>query len=217
MQEAIHTEVYRGYDISIYPDYDTESPDNWGNEDVFLVAFHRNFSVERDGFSEGLCGSIYRGGKYEDESINHEARDTMKKYHVFNLEAYIHSGVRLAIANEGNFPDRQWDVSLLGTVFVSKSEARTKKMAKELAQGLIKTWNTYLEGSVYGFTVTKNGEDVESCWGFYEDDTIEESSVLAEARSHADYDYEQRLKKHVQSRKAQIAKHVPLSARQSLA
>jgi hypothetical protein len=32
----------------------------------------------------------------------------------------------LALSHEGNFPDRQWDVSRLGLVFAAKKEARAQ-------------------------------------------------------------------------------------------
>ena len=31
-----------GCTVTLYTDPDAESPDGWGNEDVFLVAFHRD-------------------------------------------------------------------------------------------------------------------------------------------------------------------------------
>lgn len=122
------------------------------------------------GISEGLAQCIANGGKYEDGSINDEAKDYLKKYHVFGLEAYIHSGVSLSLSRQGNFPDRCWDVSQIGLVFVAKKEARTRAKAEKLARGLISTWNEYLSGAVYGFHLeNKQGEVIDSCWGYYGD------------------------------------------------
>src|SRR3990172_6163906 len=83
---------YKGYTIKIIPDDNAESPDEWGNEDVFLVGYHRDFSVERNEIvTEGQCWAIFTRNPDEDEK---EVVDALRKqYHVFGLEAYIHSGV----------------------------------------------------------------------------------------------------------------------------
>jgi hypothetical protein len=133
-------------------DDDPMSPDSWENEDLFLVAYHRDFWIERKKFiSKDECIALFR----DDKKDSDYRADIAKKYHVFGLEAYIHSGVRLALSNEGNFCDRQWDVSKLGCVFVSKEE-----------------WNMYLSGDVWGVVVEEYDQDKkqidqDSCWGFY--------------------------------------------------
>lgn len=61
----------------------------------------------------------------------------MKKYHVFILEAYIHSGVSLSIHN-GVKKDR-WDSSLVGMLFISKDEFKTRAKATEYATKHLET------------------------------------------------------------------------------
>lgn len=218
-RETIHEEERNGYTIKIYPDYYyQETPNDWGDDEMFLVAFHRDFTVDRKGFDLETVRAVANGGKYEDGSKNEYALDILHDYHVFGLEAYIHSGVSLSLSYEGNYPDRRWDVSQLGMVFVSKKQTRFKKKAREYALGLLKTWNAVLEGSVYGFVVEKDGDTVDSCCGFIETEyPIEKTSVLKEARSSADWYFKDSLKKHIEKRKEQIQKHVPLYAREALA
>lgn len=217
-RETVHIEERNGYTINIYPDYDyQETPDDWGNDDVFLVAFHRDFTVERDGFGVETMRAVMNGGKNEDGEKDERAVEILHDYHVFGLEAYIHSGVHLSLSYEGNYPDRRWDVSQLGCVLVSKKEARLKKTARTRALGLLETWNAVLEGSVYGFVIEKDGEHVDSCWGFIETEyPIEKTYVLKEAREQADWYYHDALKKHVEERKAQIKHNVPLQKREAL-
>jgi hypothetical protein len=115
-----------------------------------------------------------------------EGRDIshLKDYWIFPLEACIHSGVCLYLSG-GCAIDRQWDVSQLGAVFVSKKEARLSKSARELALSLIKTWNLYLSGQVYSFSVTDpDGEDVDSCGGFFTDNI--EKDILVYCRATID-------------------------------
>ncbi len=220
------TKTENGYEARyLVQDDNAMSPDEDGDEGLFLVGYHRDFTVDRGqqqlirifkeedfkkdngyngrvyadgygwkskeeaqkaglinkevrrgnyvpGISKELAQHIANGGKYEDGSINEEAKEYLKRYYIFGLEAYIHSGVRLALSNEGNFCDRQWDVSQLGLVFVSKEEWKTRAKAREAALGLISTWNEYLDGNVYGivkeeYDANKTPMTQDSCWGFY--------------------------------------------------
>ena len=48
MEEDIY---YKGYKIKIRQDEDSESPNDWGDENLFLVYDHRQFTVKREGFN----------------------------------------------------------------------------------------------------------------------------------------------------------------------
>src|SRR3990167_8973304 len=146
-ENEIYTEKKNGLTIKIFQDDNPQSPEEWGDDSLFLVADHRDFYVKPP----------------KNSTTESVVKDYNKTHHVFGLEAYIHSGVVLSLSREGNFVDRQWDVSQLGLVFVAKNETKTKGKARKLAQGLIKTWNQSLSGDVYGYDI----EDGDSCWGFY--------------------------------------------------
>ena len=163
---------YKGHKIKLMQDESAESPDSWEDDAAFLVGYHRDFTVERDDIITKEDLQEYFG---ENKKI-----PQLKEYHIFGLEAYIHSGVVLALSHEGNFPDRQWDVSQLGAVLISKKEARSRKKAKELEQALIETWNQYLSGDIWGYIIEdKNGEVVGSCWGFYGIEDAEREALQA--------------------------------------
>lgn len=185
--ETVHEEQRHGLVIKISQDEDPQSPDEYGDDNLFLVGYHRDFTVERDKVitKQGLIDCLAKP-----ENLDPEALDRVKafkeKYHIFGLEAYIHSGVCLALSHEGGFPDRQWDVSQLGAVFLAKSEWKTWKQAHRTAQGHIEGWNDYLSGNVYGYVVTtQDGEDIESCWGF-QGNYDAQYGALSEARSIVD-------------------------------
>lgn len=232
--ENIHEEKYQGLTIKISHDDDVQGPQEWGDDNVFLVAYHRNFSVDaprktlpqdqwtisdhksvctqcgqrnftslkETGNTCGKCGEATRIDKtfYKETQgqpmfskneliayMQHDKEncdvDLFNKYHVFGLEAYIHSGVSLALSHEGNFPDRRWDVSQLGAVLIAKTEAKTNAKARKIAQGLIETWNEYLSGNVYGYQIEDaEGNEIESCWGFY-GDYDSKGGALSEAKS----------------------------------
>lgn len=161
--------------LRIEQDEDAQSPAEFEDTEVFLIANHRDFFVPPSKDERN----------FEVATVIEEQRKT---HHVFMLEAYIHSGVRLALAGEGNFPDRRWDVSLLGAVFVSKSEWRTRKAAYKAAQSKVEEWNTYLSGDVWGFIVEDDdGNQLDSCWGFYGHDYCEKEgqAALEYAKTHS--------------------------------
>lgn len=207
MNNPIETITRDGITASIYQDENTESPNDWGGTDVFLVAFHRDFSVECEGFSKEVCELL--GGEYEiySEELMERVAQIKREYHFFSLEAYIHSCVRLALSSEGDFHDRRWDVSQLGVVFVSKKAARTKAKARTLAHGLIKTWNQYLSGDVYGYVI----EDGDSSWGFYGEEAVREAANEAIADA-----IQARWKAHAAKKRAEIMYKVPLEKRTKL-
>ena len=171
----------------LYIDYDTdtESPNDWDNDTVFLVFTHRNFNVQREGF---IPIDIYNA--LQEKSTEYD------EYYVFPLFAYIHSGVSLYLNHNGD----KFDTSSTGFVLVKKEEhsedeRRTKSKAQEMANNLIDVWNKYLSGQVFRYTLVQvrhyikvffplkpeeeiikdlhnsdsfeEEEDVDSCGGFY--------------------------------------------------
>lgn len=169
-----------GLSLYIVRDEDAQSPDEFGDESLFLVADHRDFYVKPP----------------ESSTFETVVGDYEKTHHVFGLEAYIHSGVSLALSNEGSFPDRQWDVSRLGAVFVSKKEWPKHEDAKKTAEGYIETWNTYLSGDVWGYVPEdEEGEHIDSCWGYYGHEHAEEAGREA---------LEYSAKQHEKERKAML-------------
>lgn len=199
--EAIYTEEYKNCLIKIYQDENCQLPSEWGDDGMFITAYHRDFSIDSKEISKNECIALAGG----DMMIERERLNELKnKYWYFGLEAYIHSGVVLALSHEGNFPDRNWDVSQLGMVFVTKTEAKTRERAKKMAQGLIETWNDCLSGNVYGFMTEdeKNGIDIDSWWGFYGD--YNKSGILDEAKNSIDF-YLKKERKEAKNKKADFS------------
>lgn len=162
-----------GLTVTIEPEFEPQSPQSDGDTGLFIVANHRQFYVPEP------------GEKRIPESAK-EVVDKYKKTHwVFPLEAYIHSGVRLALGGEGNFPDRQWDVSQLGFVFAAKSDWRLSKSARKVALGLIETWNQYLSGDVWYWEILdEDGTVVESCGGCFGEEDARKMAIDC-AKHHA--------------------------------
>lgn len=171
------TLIHEGVTIEIHQDTDAQSPSEWGDTSLFLVANHRDCYIPEPG----------------EKRITDDASELVERWKathwIFPLEAYIHSGVVLALSGEGNFPDRQWDVSQLGFVFCDKKEWRLRKSARKAALSHVETWNQYLSGDVWGYVVDPDGLNEDSCWGFYGFDyCVEEAKSIAEQAAKAKSD-----------------------------
>jgi len=201
MREEFETIEHAGLTIEIHQDTDPIGPNEWGDDGLFLIAGHRDFYVPPSSNERNF-------------SMQAEIDKRRETYHIFGLEAYIHSGVVLALSQEGNFPDRQWDVSQLGVVFAKKSEWRLRKSAEKAARGLIEEWNQYLSGDVYGYIIKDaDGYDIpncldSSCWGFYGHDL-----VVSEAKEAAEGIAKSIRDKKAAKLKAFIKNKVPISKR----
>ena len=96
------------------------------------------------------------------------------------VHLYEHSGISLSINYEGQYADR-WDSGTCGFVIITKEDIREcygikrvtqkhiDKAVKEI-EGELKELNQYINGEVYGFEITEEGEETDSCGGFYGDD-----------------------------------------------
>ncbi len=153
---------HSGFTVKIIQDEDAQSPDN--DQDLFLVTTrNRYFDVQRKGFD---LDSI-RDGEHAAE------------YDHFPLFAYVHSGVALSLGRGGQFSD-PWDSGQIGFVLVKKPDFPEPEKA---AESLVEEWNQYLRGDVWGAVVeSPDGEQLDSCWGFYGSDYAhEEGKLMAES------------------------------------
>lgn len=161
MSEYIEsTTIHKGYTVKIIADQDAQPPDEFGDEGRFIVTT-RNRYFER----------LHNG---KDAAEVMEDKDFTKKYWIFPLYMYAHSGVALNLGRGGQFSD-PWDSGQVGFVFCAKSERRYRVRdfkkswsALRSAESYIEEWNQYLSGDVWGYVIEDaDGNYVDSCWGFY--------------------------------------------------
>ena len=215
MESPIEVIKHEGLVVKIYQDTDTQGPESWGDDNGFLVHYHRDFQQEHESvLVEDDLRDLYQG------NVTDNTKELKRKYHIFSVSAYIHSGVHLTLGNvRFAYDSGGWDTSHVGAVFCAKSEWKTVKKAEKFAEGLIESWNQYLSGDVYGFVVegpdvenAGSGSDIDSCWGFYGLEYAKEEG-LAIAKHFA----EERRKKKQAKVKAMIKNHVPLQKRTEVA
>ena len=119
-------------------DNDPENPDEWGDDGLFLVHYHKQFWIDRKEMPKEQLAEIYQNRTEETD-----------KYHIFPVAAYIHSGVSLSLNDSFSSDPAGWDTSHVGAICASKEEWPTREEAFKIAEGHIKVWNQYLSGEVY--------------------------------------------------------------------
>lgn len=177
---------YKGYKIKIEPDENPESPREWDNLGV-MVCFHKGYNLG-DKQNEYDHNAFESWDQLKDEIIYRE--DTAL---ILPLYLYDHSGISISVGSFiGRAQHAEWDSGLVGFIYATKEAVKkeygvkrlTKKIleqAEKLLRGEVETYDQFLTGDVYGYIVEKDNKHLDSCWGFYGEDTaIEEAKGVIE-------------------------------------
>lgn len=197
-EKPFETINYRGFKIECYYDTDYESPNDWGDEEQFIVYDHRDFTITRKYFEpQEIFERMQNGFKLFPND----------EFWFFPVYAYIHSGVSLSLSRRVYPFNDRWDVSFKGFALIKRQKGTwTEDNAYKAAQGLIETWNEYLSGEVYGY-ISETG----SCWSYYGDEGL--NQMIAEAKNEIDHHILLERKNHFSYLKKMIKNHVPLNIR----
>jgi hypothetical protein len=165
--------------LKVILDSDPQSPredDNLGT----MAAFHGRYSLgDKDiPFTSKDFGSF---AEMEEHITN-----TLDAAAILPLYLYDHSGITMATTP---FSCR-WDSGQVGFIYITKAKLRKEHGVKRLNLELIekaiaslesevKTYNQYLTGDIYGFSVVErvtcdedheHENEIDACWGFYGSD-----------------------------------------------
>jgi hypothetical protein len=167
---------YKGYQIDINQDIDPENPrEAWDNLGT-MVCFHGRYNL---GDKTDLRSSQFTGW---DELETH-LRENLDAVVILPLYLYDHGGITM---NTTGFSCR-WDSGQVGFIYVTREKLRKeydwkrvspqrRERVAELLRGEVQTYDQYLTGDIYGYSITKDGEDIDSCYGFYGSDYCEEAA-----------------------------------------
>lgn len=174
MNTLYNTLEYKGFTIKIHYDYDARSPreefDNLGT----LYTAHRSYQPEEDFYRHFETEEVF------DDQFEVFTKLFLKKYISLPVYLYDHSGLSV---NTTGFSCR-WDTSQFGIIAVSIADIKAEYGWKNLTtkrrrqietylDGEIETYNDYLTGRVFGFTIENScGEEIDSCWGYYGESSI---------------------------------------------
>jgi hypothetical protein len=231
--DTIREEEYKGYTIKIYPDYDYDTSDEFtspgnfhtfGRWNGYKLFQHEGRAHE---WPEHLNDTykilpqyISDYASYGTRSIPDEeaAIKSVEKWtdkHLLMLPVYVyeHGGVTMSTGAYSC----AFDSGQAGYIYISRKEARaagykTDAQVYDAMRDYIKYLAALCEGSVYGYTVERDGDIVASCWGYVDTD-CHYTDILADARAEADAAEAEKLREHLAMRKIQIVNRVPLLSR----
>ena len=95
------------------------------------------------------------------------------------LYLYDHGGITIS---HGAFSCK-WDSGQVGWHYITKAKLEDEfdgeeAKAMKCLEAELKTYDDYLQGNVWGYVIeNEDGDDVDSCWGFYGDE-LEETGIL---------------------------------------
>ncbi|MFX1709011.1 hypothetical protein PV783_33905 [Chitinophaga sp. CC14] len=174
-----NTVEYKGYSIKISQEDDAENPLREFDMLGTFSCFHRRYDLS----SKEAITDI------------DELKSYIKSGKAVFLPLYLydHSGITIS-TSPFSCP---WDSGQVGFIHVDKAKVREeyscKRISKKILQrvyevlkGEVATFDDYITGNVYSYTIENNeGEVIDSCGGYF--GNPEESSLLADARSAIDY------------------------------
>ena len=197
-EQPVYEEKFHNLTINIYQDDDLINPiKEWDMLGSF-ICWHRNYNL----CSKDVLTNRRDASK---DQLLFESPDDFKDWLkenpaiVLPLFLYDHSGITIRTTT---FNDR-WDSGQVGYVFVTEEKIKKEYSKKRISNALrnkveeilkaeVKTFDDYLTGNVYGYTVdNEKVEQLASCWEFYGD---YEGECLTEAREEAKYYYEKQQK-----------------------
>lgn len=189
MGEAIRTYKKGELVLRIWHDEDPEDPRNGDNLGT-MVCFHRNYTL---GDKTGLDFERFGGWDAIEEHLRKEENAEV----VLPLYLLDHSGVTMRTRSFHDVDPGCWDSGMIGFIYMTKKGIREMtgkdtvyksdlEQAREVLEEEVKTYDRYLCGEIYGYTIVKPvtckecghvEEEVEdSCWGFYDMDDILEAA-----------------------------------------
>ena len=159
MSEAIKTVEKDGFTLKIFYDEFSESPRGWDNLGA-LIFVNKPRSL----------------GDYSDPGADIEAaKSALIRLPIY---IYIHSGIAISTAPFSC----HWDSGFLGYYYVTRERVIKEygsitpeniQDAENRARAELEAFGMYLSGDVYGFTIEKAGEVIDSHWGFYGETGLE--------------------------------------------
>ena len=192
MSDPIHTEIYRDHRIKIFRDTNPENPRDFETFTT-MTCWHRRyrlgdphqFETPHD-FLCDLAGISTETHLGMDAILKRGRRQAI----ILPLYLYDHSGITM---NTIGF-HCPWDSGQVGFIHVTRADARKaycmKRLSPQRSEQLYKllvqdvvTYDASLTGNCFGFTIEKDGEETDSCWGFL---GHHETHCLPDARSCVD-------------------------------
>lgn len=160
------------YKIKIEQDTDTENPRDFGTG--IMVCFHGKYDLGNTKHKED-------GSRFDDV---YEAQEFHKNFEGVSLPLFLYDHGSITISTTPfSCP---WDSGQVGFIYMPDEMLAAefdndKEKAKQCLLSEVQTYDQYLTGDVWGYIITKDGEEIDSCWGWYgRDDVQAEAEAVVE-------------------------------------
>lgn len=170
--------------LRIERDESPESPRDWAN--VGVIAYkHSRYRVGDVRISDPIDYLLELYG-IPDKQVDY-CTETLKElqgraeefgYVLLPVYMYDHSGITIS-TSPFNCP---WDSCQVGFIYTNikrmqdmghnwkRWSEKRRERVRAILKAEIEQFDQYIRGDVYGFTVEEDGEEIDSCWGFYGED-----------------------------------------------
>jgi len=197
------TTKFGDYTIVIQQDDEPENPREYDNLGT-MICFHNHYTLGDDHKYNSPDHFFHcESGLYEyeetiyltDKQLEQCRTVVDKKSVILPLYLYDHSGITMRTSSF----DCSWDSGQVGYIIVALEDIRkeyswksvTQKRREEIEKHLtseVETYDHFLTGSVYGFTITKDEEEVDSCYGFFGYYTDDDNYMVNTIKDAITYD-----------------------------
>lgn len=175
MHDPIYEETHHGHQIKIHADTDPQKPRDWDSFGT-MICCHRRYSLgdvhHYDDARDFLTDLV--GGCDETELPTDRLLEMAQtKAVILPVYLFDHSGLAM---NTTGF-HCPWDSGQVGFIYVRLKDIRqafnvtrvskqTRKRAENALRCEIAAYHDYISGNTYGYSVERDGEAIDSCWGF---------------------------------------------------
>ena len=163
------------FELEIEQDSSPDSPRTWDNLGT-MVCFHKRYNLGDK--------TDYRSSDYDSwDELKQGIIDNEGEVVILPLFLYDHSGITISTTPFSC----NWDSGQVGFIFVSKHKIKKEGIDEtkvlDYLKGEVETYDQYLTGDVWGYRIYEvetcsMGHEhktlVDSCWGFYGEDSAEE-------------------------------------------
>ena len=171
--------------LKIYYDSDAENPREFAEYDS-VIAYKSQYTLGEEIIPEPIDWleeklNVAKKYEYSNARLAELEEIFFDRFIAKRIYLYDHSSLAVSTSPFSN----KWDSGQVGYIYISKEKVRAnygaKKVGKKLKQLVldrleaeVEELNHYVSGEVFGFKILDSeGSMVDSCWGFYGDNFLE--------------------------------------------
>jgi hypothetical protein len=166
---------HAGRKVTISVDPEPSSPRDWDNLGT-MVTWHRRYELGDVRWTD--YGAQIEGRQLTDPNVALRYLRLIHGAEIVMLGLIDHSGISMYVGGGPAVGDSQgWDSGTVGFIYVTRETIvrehgadtpESRENARACLVSEVETYDQYLRGDVYGYTVEDEaGNVLDSCWGFY--------------------------------------------------